>query len=81
MHLGGELGISGVERVISVVSELADSERITIDGSELARTHPAVLVVLQTQLGETDRVRILGVSGTGLRRSGGPQLRRGAAAR
>ncbi|HEX5857830.1 MAG TPA: glutaminase A [Microbacterium sp.] len=60
VHLGGELGISGVERVIAVVSELSDAERITIDGTELARTHPAVLVVLRTQLGETDRVRIVG---------------------
>ncbi|MGC5169858.1 glutaminase A [Micromonospora sp. DT81.3] len=58
LHLGGELGISGVERVLSVIGELGDTENIVIDGSDLARTHPAVLVVLRTQLGETDRVRI-----------------------
>ncbi|HWI30720.1 MAG TPA: glutaminase A [Microbacterium sp.] len=60
VRLGGELGISGIERVMTVVAELADSEKITIDGTDLARTHPAVLVVLRTQLGESDGVRIIG---------------------
>ena len=54
MHLGGELAFSGAERMIGVLSDLADSamtdDTILVDGSELARAHPAALELLRRQL-------------------------------
>ncbi len=61
--LGGELGFAGAERVISMLREIAGATPqgavITVDASELARSHPAAVTVLRT---ETDalapRVRL-----------------------
>ena len=54
VHLGGELAFSGAERMIGVLSDLADSamtdDTILVDGSELARAHPAALELLRRQL-------------------------------
>ncbi len=54
VHLGGELAFSGAERLIGVLSDLADSaltdEAILVDASELARAHPAALELLRRQL-------------------------------
>ncbi|CDK00920.1 Glutaminase [Microbacterium sp. C448] len=54
VHLGGELAFSGAERMIGVLSDLADGavtdDTILVDGSELARAHPAALELLRRQL-------------------------------
>ena len=54
VHLGGELAFSGAERVIGVLSDLADGavtdDAILVDASALARAHPAALELLRRQL-------------------------------
>jgi glutaminase len=64
VRLGGELGFAGAERVLSMLREIAagspDAAVITVDVAELARTHPAAVMVLQTEIdGLGPRVRLL----------------------
>lgn len=53
VHLGGELGFAGTERLVSSMRQLAtglpDTEQVTIDASALARTHPGALVALRAE--------------------------------
>ncbi|MDN3495900.1 glutaminase A [Planococcus sp. APC 4015] len=53
LHLGGELGFAGTERVVGVLRDLADAlppgAVVTVDASDLARSHPAALVALQAE--------------------------------
>lgn len=49
----GELGLSGTERVIGMLRELAGADphgAVILDASELGRTHPAALTVLRAQV-------------------------------
>ena len=54
VRLGGELGFAGAERVISLLREIAASApsaaQITVDAAELARVHPAAVLVLRTEI-------------------------------
>jgi glutaminase len=64
VRLGGELGFAGAERVLSMLREIAagspNAAVITVDVAELARTHPAAVLVLQTEIdGLGPRVRLL----------------------
>jgi len=58
VYLGGEFGLSGIERVLGVVAEVPAGERVRVVATSLARTHPSVLVVLRAQFEGSDRVRI-----------------------
>jgi len=53
VHLGGELGFAGAERVVAVLRTLASSlpsgEPVIVDARELARTHPSALLALRTE--------------------------------
>ena len=79
MRLGGELGFAGAERVLSMLREIAaaapNAAVITVDVAELARSHPAAVMVLRTEI-ETlaPRVPTARVSG------GRSRFRRAAAA-
>ena len=63
VHLGGELAFSGAERLIGVLSDLADGaltdEAILVDATELARAHPAALELLRRQLEALGGPRVL----------------------
>ncbi|QIG41316.1 glutaminase A [Microbacterium sp. 4R-513] len=54
IRLSGELGFAAAERVLAVLRDLAvvlpDGSVIHLDARELARTHPAALVALQSEL-------------------------------
>lgn len=54
VRLGGELGFAGAERVLSMLREVAaaapESTLITVDVGELARSHPAAVTVLRTEI-------------------------------
>ena len=54
VRLGGELGFAGSERVLSMLREIAAASPtgalITVDASELARSHPAAVMVLQAEV-------------------------------
>jgi glutaminase len=54
IRLGGELGFAGAERVVSMLREIAAATSgasvITVDASELARSHPAAVMVLRTEI-------------------------------
>lgn len=54
IRLSGELGFAAAERVLAVLRDLAvvtpDGSAIHLDARELARTHPAALVALQSEL-------------------------------
>jgi glutaminase len=53
IHLGGELGFAGTERVVAVLRELASAlppeAVVTVDASDLARLHPGALVALRAE--------------------------------
>lgn len=55
LHLGGELGLSGIDRVFEVLETLPDSGTVTIDARALWRAHPVVLDVLRSRLPEALR--------------------------
>ena len=64
VHLGGELALSGMERIMHVLreflDEIAPDESVTLDARELAQRHPAAVLVLRAEaerLGE--RVALL----------------------
>lgn len=52
--LGGELGFAGAERVLSMLREIAASAPegavVTVDAGELARSHPAAVLVLRAEM-------------------------------
>lgn len=54
VHLGGELALSGMERLMHVLreflDEIAPQETVTIDAQELAQRHPAALLVLRAEV-------------------------------
>jgi glutaminase len=54
VRLGGELGFAGAERVLSLLREIAASAPntalITVDAAELARSHPAAVMVLRSEI-------------------------------
>ncbi|MET0830585.1 MAG: glutaminase A [Microbacterium sp.] len=54
VRLGGELGFAGAERVLSMLREITaaapDGAIITVDAAELARSHPAAVMVLRTEI-------------------------------
>ena len=54
IRLSGELGFAAAERVLAVLGDLAAAAPadsiIRLDARELARTHPAALVALKTEL-------------------------------
>ncbi len=54
VRLGGELGFAGAERMLSMLREIAAASPaaslITVDASELARVHPAAVMVLRTEI-------------------------------
>ena len=54
VRLGGELGFAGAERVLSLLREIAEAappgSLVTVDASELARLHPAAVMVLRTEI-------------------------------
>jgi glutaminase len=54
VRLGGELGFAGAERVLSMLREIAtaapNAALITVDAAELARSHPAAVMVLRTEI-------------------------------
>ena len=54
VRLGGELGFAGAERVLSLLREIAEAappgSLVTVDASELARLHPAAVMVLRTEV-------------------------------
>lgn len=51
---GGELGFAGAERVLSMLREIAatapNAALITVDAAERARSHPAAVMVLRTEI-------------------------------
>ncbi|GAA1988533.1 glutaminase A [Microbacterium pumilum] len=53
LHLGGELGFAGSERVVAVLRELAEAlpteAVVTVDARELARAHPAAMIALRAE--------------------------------
>ncbi|HEX5728250.1 glutaminase A [Microbacterium sp.] len=64
VRLGGELGFAGAERVLSLLREITaaapHASLITVDASELARLHPAAVMVLRTEVESlSPRVRLL----------------------
>ncbi|HYJ49161.1 MAG TPA: glutaminase A [Microbacterium sp.] len=64
VRLGGELGFAGAERVLSLLREITaaapHAALITVDASELARLHPAAVMVLRTEVESlSPRVRLL----------------------
>ncbi|SFS04730.1 L-glutaminase [Microbacterium sp. cf046] len=64
VRLGGELGFAGAERVLSMLREIVtaapNAAVITVDAAELARSHPAAVMVLQTEIDSmAPRVRLL----------------------
>jgi glutaminase len=65
IRLGGELGFAGAERVVSMLREIAAASPgaplITVDAGELARSHPAAVLVLRTEVESlAPRVRLIG---------------------
>lgn len=54
VRLGGELGFAGAERVLSLLREIASvtptGSLITVDAAELARAHPAAVMVLRAEM-------------------------------
>lgn len=59
IHLGGELGLSGVDRVFDAIQELPDALEVILDARALRRAHPLVLDVLRVRLTESgSRVRL-----------------------
>ncbi|MET0296180.1 MAG: glutaminase A, partial [Microbacterium sp.] len=53
LRLSGELGFAGTERIVAVLRELSGvvpaGSSVTVDATELARTHPAALVTLRAE--------------------------------
>ena len=53
VRLSGELGFAGIERVVAVLREIAaavpEGAAVTVDASELARTHPEAMVALRAE--------------------------------
>ena len=54
VHLGGELALSGMERIMHVLreflDEIAPDESVTLDARELAQRHPAAVLVLRAEV-------------------------------
>jgi glutaminase len=54
VHLGGELGLAGMERLVALLRELAVGVPvggvIVLDAAELTRAHPAATAILRAQL-------------------------------
>ena len=53
VHLGGELGLSGVDRVFDAIQDIPDALEVIVDARALRRAHPLVLDVLRTRLSES----------------------------
>ncbi|MET0297916.1 MAG: glutaminase A [Microbacterium sp.] len=53
LRLSGELGFAGTERIVAVLRELSgvvpEGSSVTVDATDLARTHPAALVTLRAE--------------------------------
>ena len=65
VRLGGELSFAGAERVVSMLREIAAASPgaplITVDAGELARSHPAAVLVLRSEVESlAPRVRLIG---------------------
>lgn len=58
VRLGGELGFSGAERVLTVLREVAlgigGDAIVTLDARELARLHPAAVAAIRQELTNSD---------------------------
>ncbi|MGZ8805314.1 MAG: glutaminase A [Microbacterium sp.] len=62
--LGGELGFAGAERMLPILREIAEAapegSLITVDAAELARAHPAAVMVLRAEMDSlTPRFRLI----------------------